>query len=326
MRLRRSGLRLSIRRPAVMSQTYCRLIPSSSAKTFCDIPDLLMAFASESLSIAPTGTHCTAYYCVWEGGTHFSASPCSLTCGFAELHRRNCVPLRGFLGLRYAEFRRTMRPVTPEEWLTKVGVHIRDRRRDLKIRSMRLAALDAGVSESTWRQAETGRRQTNDGRWVAPNPSSESRALICRRLYWTDDSIDRMARGEPPEIRSDLLDAESVPGSDISDYNDALDAELDYVLSSLSIENRAKVLGIGKRLLDEEMAALPWIGSDEPPEWHVRLRRELGLHPARFKMSEDEAMAPYRTPKQEQFAQAADGGLPVDEGPEQHRPSPEPEP
>lgn len=208
---------------------------------------------------------------------------------------------------------------------------IRERRREMQIRSMRQAADEAGVSESTWRQVETGRRQANDGSWVTPNPSDETKALICRRLWWTSDSIDRLLRGDYPEMRTDLYDPTAQPkttadGGEIMDYNDALTAELEYVLSELSISQRAHILVVAKRMLEEEMARVPWIGEDHPPDWHVERRRKLGLTPEVFWMTSEEAMQRWRAESDSQFAIAAEGGLPAKEGPKRNRPSPDPEP
>jgi hypothetical protein len=33
---------------------------------------------------------------------------------------------------------------------------------------------------------------------LAPNPEPQTKALICRRLLWTDDSIDRLLEGRQP--------------------------------------------------------------------------------------------------------------------------------
>lgn len=72
MRLRRSGLRDKRRRPAVMSQTYWRLMSSSSASRVDETPDWLIALFSSSGSIE--GTHaiyaCLCVLSTPRGSTH----------------------------------------------------------------------------------------------------------------------------------------------------------------------------------------------------------------------------------------------------------------
>jgi hypothetical protein len=86
----------------------------------------------------------------------------------------------------------------PETWASSVGKPVRDRRRELDIRSMRKAARVAGVSEAVWRQAETGQRQLSADIIVAPSFTADTKAALCRALGWTPGSIDRILAGEEP--------------------------------------------------------------------------------------------------------------------------------
>lgn len=88
--------------------------------------------------------------------------------------------------------------MTPSEWRALVGGNVERRRLDyLDGASVATAADLAGVSPSLWRNVESG-QQGRDGRTTTANPRPDKRALICRALGWTTDSIDRMARGESP--------------------------------------------------------------------------------------------------------------------------------
>lgn len=115
-----------------------------------------------------------------------------------------------------------------------VGEPITVRRRDLGLRSMRKAALSAGLSESVWRQIETGRRQVQAGEWVAPSPSAETKAAVCKRLLWLPDGIDRLLAGDPPTAiealtADELLATTRRDPADVADYNSRLARMPDHV-------------------------------------------------------------------------------------------------
>lgn len=86
--------------------------------------------------------------------------------------------------------------MTPDQWRELVGTQIEQRREERRL-SIRAAARLADVSESMWRQIESGRRQIGDTtQTVSPKPATT--AAVCRALGWTVDSIDRMLNGGTP--------------------------------------------------------------------------------------------------------------------------------
>jgi hypothetical protein len=84
-----------------------------------------------------------------------------------------------------------------DKWREAVGQHVEHRRRGL-FRSARAAAAAADVSESLWRQVESGRRSVGSNAFVAARPGATTRMAICRALRWTDDSLDRLEAGDDP--------------------------------------------------------------------------------------------------------------------------------
>lgn len=89
--------------------------------------------------------------------------------------------------------------MTPDLWRRLVGQHVEARRRTL-YRSRRAAAAGSGISEIVWRQIESGRRQLAPGVILAPNPEADTKNAICRRLGWTDDSIDHLLAEREPRL------------------------------------------------------------------------------------------------------------------------------
>ncbi len=85
-----------------------------------------------------------------------------------------------------------------EEWEEKVGRHIRARRDELDL-SGRRAAVIAGISETTWRQAESGFRTPAAGAPMAVIPTKKVGTAMARALSWPDDALPRLWRGENPE-------------------------------------------------------------------------------------------------------------------------------
>lgn len=126
--------------------------------------------------------------------------------------------------LRTHNVKRTLDPVTPDEWRQAVGAEVERRRRDL-YPSRRQAAAGSGVSEIVWRQIETGRRQLAPEHVVAPNPEQQTKEAIGRRLWWSSDSIDRLLRGDPPiEVeRPDRQDGQGQPGDRLDRLEKAVD-------------------------------------------------------------------------------------------------------
>ncbi len=115
------------------------------------------------------------------------------------------------------------------EWRARVGVAIEHRRRAVKLRSMRAAADQAGVSETTWRQIESGRRQLHRGFIVAPTPSDNTKTAVCMTLGWAPDCIDRLLRGEEPRaLEPDFRShhAETTTGSAHPDGGETPPADL----------------------------------------------------------------------------------------------------
>lgn len=89
-----------------------------------------------------------------------------------------------------------MAEMSPKRWRELVGEPVELRRRDVGHRNPARAAEIAEVAESVWRQIESGKKTRSAGVVVAPNPSAETRARVCRALGWTDNSIDKLLRGE----------------------------------------------------------------------------------------------------------------------------------
>jgi hypothetical protein len=90
-------------------------------------------------------------------------------------------------------------PVSPEEWRERIGRHIEARREGLRL-SRRAAAARAGFSEGQWRQMESGIRTVAKDHFVTVNPRPSTRAEASVALGWTEDSIDRLERGEEAVI------------------------------------------------------------------------------------------------------------------------------
>lgn len=90
--------------------------------------------------------------------------------------------------------------MNPQQWKSLVGDAIAQRRRLLGIRSMRKAAALANISEGTWRHVETGRRKIL-AEEVAPSPSGDTKAAICKVLGWSADGIDELLQGRRPALR-----------------------------------------------------------------------------------------------------------------------------
>ena len=84
------------------------------------------------------------------------------------------------------------------KWREMVGQHV-EQRREVTYRSRRKAAMASEVSESMWRQIESGARQLAPGVEAVVNPTSSTKTAICQALGWSPDSIDRLLRGEQPE-------------------------------------------------------------------------------------------------------------------------------
>ncbi len=74
---------------------------------------------------------------------------------------------------------------TTEQWRTEVGEEI-ERQRTAAGLSVRDAAKRAGVSESMWRQIESGRRVLEDGTVVAVNPKATTMAKVRAALSSPD--------------------------------------------------------------------------------------------------------------------------------------------
>lgn len=95
--------------------------------------------------------------------------------------------------------------MTPDEWRERIGTRIEQRRKDLKL-SIRAAARAAEVSESLWRQVETGVRPLRGGEVETANPRPGNRAAIARALGWDVESIDAMERGGDPMLLEDVYE------------------------------------------------------------------------------------------------------------------------
>lgn len=84
-------------------------------------------------------------------------------------------------------------------WREQVGQQVEARREQLGL-SRRAAAKRAGFSEATWRHVESGTKKVAANTEVPAVFTARSRVGVCRALLWTDDSIDRLLRGEQPEV------------------------------------------------------------------------------------------------------------------------------
>jgi len=136
--------------------------------------------------------------------------------------------------------------VTPEEWRDRVGRRIEERRKELRL-SVRAAAIRAGFSEGQWRQMEAGRRTLEAGHFVTVNPRPDTRAAASRVLGWTDDSIDRLERGDPAAITepADVDAAAAGAGGRV----DGLRAELDQLRAMvIDIAAVVRTLAAGQRV------------------------------------------------------------------------------
>lgn len=96
-----------------------------------------------------------------------------------------CVVVRTFAGM--------------DNWREQVGRHVEARREQLGL-SRRAAAKRAGFSEATWRAIEAGEKRVAPDMVVPASFSAKSRVGVCRALMWTDDSVDRLLRGEAPQV------------------------------------------------------------------------------------------------------------------------------
>lgn len=95
----------------------------------------------------------------------------------------------------------TMPPMGVDEWRERVGRHIEERRQKLGFKSMRRAAALSGISESTWRQLESGRRQLARNIVQAPSPGPETRLAVSRALFWEGDGIVDLLEGRQPNVK-----------------------------------------------------------------------------------------------------------------------------
>lgn len=86
-----------------------------------------------------------------------------------------------------------------DNWREQVGQHVEARREQLGL-SRRAAAKRAGFSEATWRHFEAGEKKVAPDTIVPASFSARSRVGVCRALMWTDDSVDRLLRGEAAEV------------------------------------------------------------------------------------------------------------------------------
>lgn len=87
--------------------------------------------------------------------------------------------------------------MTPDEWRSTVGVHVEQRRTELRL-SVRGAAKRAGVSEGLWRQIESGRRVLAAGVERTVSPRADTAHAIATALDWEGDALARLAAGAKP--------------------------------------------------------------------------------------------------------------------------------
>lgn len=116
-----------------------------------------------------------------------------------------------------------MLSVTDDEWRRLVGEAVEARRAGRSVRHM--AGL-AGISEGLWRQVESGRRPLRHGDYETVNPKATTRAAISVALGWSEDSIDRLARGEEPVE----LDSVNQPDPALGEVVDGLSRAVESLL------------------------------------------------------------------------------------------------
>jgi hypothetical protein len=115
--------------------------------------------------------------------------------------------------------------VSPEQWREQIGRHIESRREVLRL-SRRAAAARAGFSEGQWRQMESGIRTVAKGHFVTVNPRPSTRADASVALGWTEDSIDRLERGEEPIVAEPAPTGLAAAVAELGDHVQRLDSEV----------------------------------------------------------------------------------------------------
>lgn len=184
----------------------------------------------------------------------------------------------------------------------EIGAWLRRRRIELDLNQDELP----GVSPATVRKIEKG---------TEPNPRDRTKLALARALDLEPDAYDRLARGEWPEIHSDLTPEEKAQ----------IDAEHDE-------DMRMVVSSFTQRQRDEYLRLLRWVRSLPAAQrqdvfsygdyQRQITRRRMEITAERRRREAVEA----QMHEAAQFAQAADGGTTEDVGPAQRRPSPPPEP
>ena len=82
------------------------------------------------------------------------------------------------------------------EWRERVGVELEHRRIRFGYISRRSAAKAAGISEASWRQLESGKRQLPDGSILPPNPTLRTRMAVTELLLWPENIFDSFLKGK----------------------------------------------------------------------------------------------------------------------------------
>lgn len=140
---------------------------------------------------------------------------------------------------------------------------------------MRSVAPQAGISEGLWRQIESGARVLAKDVVRTVNPKPSTRAAVSLAIGWSDDSIDRILRGEPPM----LLDQPAPTGRDYLGREVALPDDI------IQLRDLVREHGEGLRELVETVAALQKQSEERQRQTEERLarleRRPGGGHAAR---------------------------------------------
>ena len=102
---------------------------------------------------------------------------------------------------------------TEQEWVERIGRRVEARRLELGYESIKDAAEDVGLSDSTWGPVERGYRKLTADVRVLPNPQKKVTWRMARALQWEPDWLDRLKAGEDP-AEADWADDDKHPSAE----------------------------------------------------------------------------------------------------------------
>ena len=137
-------------------------------------------------------------------------------------------------------------PMTPEIWRRRIGKHIKDRRLQAGYPSARQAAVAAKISEGSWRQLESGKRQIRVGEWEAPNPALNTQEAIAEVLSWPSTWLGHLLGDGPVSdlnvttpTRGPVLDHLGTPAQQAQTFSGVTVAQFEDLSERVSILERA---------------------------------------------------------------------------------------